>query len=78
MAIELTPEQSAALANGDEPARVIDPASQTAFVLVPEDVYRRLKNLLLAEDDPEALYPGIAEISPEDWEDPAVYGITTS
>jgi hypothetical protein len=76
MNIELTSEQSAILArNGDEPTRVIDPASSATFVLVPENVYDRLKSLLVGEDDVETLYSSLAEISPEDWEDPAVYGI---
>jgi hypothetical protein len=44
--------------------------------LVPEDTYRRIAALLAAgDDDPEAMYPLLAELDPEDWEDPAAYGL---
>ena len=50
-------------------------ASVDPFVLVPEATYARLK-ALVTEDDPDAFYAGIADIAPEDWEDPAAYGLT--
>ena len=40
------------------------------------DVYDRVKGLFAGDVDPETMYPLLAEISPEDWEDPSVYGIT--
>lgn len=46
MAIELTPEQSAALAADPvRPATVIDPGTRTAYRLVPADVYTRFEKL---------------------------------
>jgi len=76
--IELTQEQIRALSTeGAEPARVLNPATKQSYVLVSADVYERLRNLLAATElDPEALYQRIAELDPEDWEDPAVYGIS--
>jgi hypothetical protein len=76
--IELTQEQIRALSTeGAEPARVLNPTTKQSYVLVSADVYERLRNLLAATElDPEALYQRIAELDPEDWEDPAVYGIS--
>lgn len=76
--IELTEEQLRALnSQAEEPARVFDPATKQAYVLVRVDVYESLKVLLAREDlDPEGLYSRIAELDPEDWEDPAVYGLS--
>jgi hypothetical protein len=45
--IELTPEQRQALeARHGEPVRVVDPATQDAYVLVPVQVYERLTGLV--------------------------------
>jgi hypothetical protein len=47
--IELTHEQHEALQNGTEPVRVIDRATNTEYVLVRADVYKRLKDLVANE-----------------------------
>ncbi len=45
--IELTQEQQQALGkNGREPVRLIDPATTLEYVLVPAQVYDRLKTLI--------------------------------
>jgi len=45
--IELTPQQHDALnQNGSEPMRAIDPSTKAEYVLVPVEVYDRLKGLL--------------------------------
>ncbi len=70
MTIELTEEQLATVKQG-KPLRVV--AQDAEFVILRADVFDRV---ILDDMDPEAMYPLLAEISPEDWEDPSVYGIT--
>ena len=49
--IELTEEQRHALAREEEsPPRVLDPASNIAYVLVRADVYERFQSLLSDDD----------------------------
>jgi hypothetical protein len=67
--IELTPEQRQELMQA-EPA-VIDPQTRETYVLVRKEVYDRLKGLL-EDDDPRLMYPALADIDPEDWEDASV------
>lgn len=40
--IELTAEQSQAIASGENPPVVVDPTTQTTYVLVRKDVYEQL------------------------------------
>jgi hypothetical protein len=47
--IELTPEQHEALQNNPQPMRARDRMANTEYVLVPADVYDRLKHLLVDE-----------------------------
>lgn len=50
MTIELTPEQQQALdEQGRGAQRVVNPRTHTAYVLVPEDEYAEMRELL--EDD---------------------------
>ncbi len=75
MSIELTRDQARALAaTSDAPPTVTDPTTRTTYVLLRSDEYDRVKGLLAA-DDPDALYPLLAEIDPEDWENGSAYGI---
>jgi hypothetical protein len=47
MSIELTPEQQQALDNqGRSAQRVIDPRTDTAYILVPEVEYEAMRELL--------------------------------
>ena len=64
----LTPEQSQAVArSGDEPASIIDPETNTAYVLLRADVYERLRSATDADDfDPGETYPFIDEVMRED------------
>jgi hypothetical protein len=48
--IELTPEQRQALAS-EQPPRLFDPETRKSYVLVREDVYERMKELLY-DDSP--------------------------
>jgi len=41
---------------------------------VLDDQYERLKKLIdVADDDPKAYYPLIANVLPDDWEDSSAY-----
>jgi hypothetical protein len=71
--IELTEQQRLELTLSDTP-RALDPLTGNVYVLVPENVYQHLKDVL-GDADPEAMYPLLGEISPEDWEDRSIYGV---
>jgi hypothetical protein len=69
--IELTEQQQQALDAESEPRRLVDPRSQTTYVLVRADIYERPKSLL--EDDdfhPRDAYPAIDKAFAEGWNDP--------
>ncbi len=68
--IELSEEQRQELSQ-PEPV-VMDPLTRQTYVLVPRDVYDRLKGLL-EEDDARLMYPLLADLDPEDWEDASAY-----
>ena len=69
----LTPELRQAIEQaGDVPARVIDPETNTAYVLVRADVYERYK-ALFEEDvyDVREMYPLLPKVfGPAGWDDP--------
>ena len=75
--IRLTPEQHEALTgNGNTPPRAVDPVTNKTYILMDEQTYERLKGLLLEGDvDPETMYPLLAELTPEDWEEASIYGL---
>src|SRR5262245_17377500 len=76
MSFELTEESLETVAKG-EPFRFTASERDIEFVVLRADVYDRLKVLFTGDDiDPETVYPLLAEMSPEDWEDASVYGIT--
>jgi hypothetical protein len=76
MGIELTEQDLEAVAQG-QPFRFSAPQRNIEYVVVRADVYDRVQLLVGGDDvDPETMYPLLAEISPDDWEDPSVYGIT--
>ena len=73
MSIELTEQQRHVL-ESESPPRVIDPKTKEVYVLVPAAIYERLKAVLAVEHfDPDELYPLLADVAPEDWEDAANY-----
>jgi hypothetical protein len=67
--IELTEEQRQGLA-GAEPV-LVDPKTLEEYVLVRKNIYQKLKGLL--DDDSRLMYPMLADVDPEDWEDAAIY-----
>ncbi len=55
--IELTPEQQRALDDqGRSPQRVIDPRTDTAYILVPEVEYEAMRELLEDERREQAIH----------------------
>jgi hypothetical protein len=71
--IELTEEQRQSIARSlEEPLLVLDPATKAAYVLLRREVYDRLKRSF-DEDDARLMYPLLADLDPEDWEDAAAY-----
>ena len=68
--IELNEEQRQEISRPDPVA--IDPLTQETYVLAPREVYNRLK-VLLEDDDARLMYPLLADIDPEDWEDASAY-----
>ena len=75
--IELTSEQSNAMARDSEtPPRVLDPNTQTKYVLVREDLYDRVRRLFESDDDQQFVQdmtPHVMEVFGKDgWDDPAM------
>ena len=66
--IQLTSEELAILHRG-EPLRLqANNADQVVLVLAEQ--YERLKQFVeFADSEPESLYPAIADIFPDDWQD---------
>lgn len=70
--ITLTHEQARVLAESAEtPPRVIDPRTQHVYFLVSGEVYARAQALLDEEQDVVGMYPLLAELDPEDWQERA-------
>ena len=57
MSIQLTPQQQQALdAQEDSPLRVIDPRTNTTYILVPEVDYETVRELLEDERRQQAIH----------------------
>jgi len=75
--IELTLEQRKAVAtNAETPPRVIDPSTQTKYVLVREELYDRVRQVFEADEDGQfvrEMTPHAMEVFGRDgWDDPAM------
>ena len=75
--IELTIEQRQAVAQqGETPLRAVDPDTHTTYVLIPEEIYIRVKALLNEEEGNQFLrdiYPHVMEVfGREGWDDPTM------
>lgn len=60
--IELTTQQQQALDTAPETSQVVDPRTNTTYVLVRADVYERLKELLDGAED-QALHKAWLEMA---------------
>ncbi len=70
--MKLSAAEKEAINNG-KPVRFQD--DEVDCVVLRTDLYEKWKTALEEEHDPETMYPLLAELSPEDWEDPSVYGL---
>lgn len=75
--IELTIEQrEAAIKQGEQPIRAIDPDTHTTYVLIREEVYARIKSILQEDQSSQFLndmYLPVMEVFGKDgWDDPAM------
>ena len=68
--IELTEELRQAFHHGEKPHRLLDATTNTIYVLLPVEVYERLRELVADEDDPRAAYPAPDRAFAEGWSDP--------
>ena len=68
--IELTEEQRLALHQDQKPSRILDAGTNTVYVLLPMDVYDRLRGVLGDEDDLSATYPALDRAFAKGWSDP--------
>jgi hypothetical protein len=59
-------------AAGGSPIYITDPATNTSYVLLRADDYEKL-GLGPVPDDVESMYPLLADLAPEDWEDLSHY-----
>ena len=68
--ITLTQEQAHLLAEtAESPLRVMDPQTQRVYFLVSGEVYARAQALFEEEQDVQSMYPLLAELDPEGWQD---------
>jgi hypothetical protein len=71
--IELTQAQCEAISKTTEsPPTILNPQTQEVYVLLPQELYERLKGVL-DEDDVRHMAPLLADLDPEDWEDANAY-----
>jgi hypothetical protein len=74
--IELTLEQHNAVAQGVEtPPSVLDPATNTRYVLIPAEVYDRVRTVLELDEDRFArdLEPHVMQVFGQaGWDDPSM------
>lgn len=72
---ELTEQQQQAIkAHPDAPMVLMDPSTQSRYVLIPAETYERLKALLTEDEfQIEEAYPLMDEVAARDgWNDPAL------
>lgn len=73
--VDLTKQQLQDLQTQKQPARIRDPQSDTTYVLVRSELYDRLKNALLHEENEmtEDMFPHVMEVfGPAGWDDPSM------
>jgi hypothetical protein len=69
--MNLTPEELVAVHDG---RAIHGVQSGIEFVVTRADLYDHVRRLL-SDTDPEEMYPRLAEVSPEDWEEASNYGL---
>ncbi len=70
----MTPELRQAVRDaGNDPVWLKDTESNTDYVLIRAEFFRTAQSLVV-DVEPEAMYPLLADLSPEDWEDASQTG----
>ena len=75
MTITLSSDQAQAIGEmGDKPVDVLDPSTQTHYVLIRADHYERVRALIgdAIDLDPRETYTAVDEVFREAWADPAM------
>ncbi len=73
MSLELTAEQQQALDAEPRPPRILDPRTNRSYVLLPAEVYDRVRALLEDDFDAEDAFQAQIESAAEaGWADPAL------
>ena len=67
--IELTEEQRLELSEPEPTA--VDPQTHEEYVLIRKELYEKIKGLI--DEDARLMYPLLATLDAEDWEDASVY-----
>jgi hypothetical protein len=73
MTPELTEDQRQAVEQlGGGPVYIIDPTTNARYVLMRAEDYEKM-NVLTEADEVSSMYPLLADIAPDDWEDASNY-----
>jgi hypothetical protein len=73
----LTDDQRQAIEQvGGSPVYIVDPATNASYVLLRAEDYEKMKDQP-DPDDISSMYPLLADIAPEDWEDISHYEKTS-
>jgi hypothetical protein len=60
--------------SGGIPVYVVDADTKASYVLMRAEQYEKMK-AITGEDEAESMYPLLADLSPEEWEDASAYDI---
>ena len=73
MTLQLTDDQWQAIEQlGGGPVYIVDPTTNTRYVLMRAEDYERM-NVLTEPNEISSMYPLLADVAPEDWEDASNY-----
>lgn len=73
MNLQLTDDMRQAIeAAGGSPVYIADPTTNTSYVIVRAEDFEKMKTDN-DSDEVSSMYPLLAEIAPEDWEDLGLY-----
>lgn len=70
---EITPEVRHAIeVSGGEPPRLVDPETNTTYVLLKADIYERIRALIEPDDglQPDEMASVMWDVMKDEWDDP--------
>jgi hypothetical protein len=74
MLLQLTDDQRQAIEElGGGPVYIVDPNTNAHYVLMRAEDYEKMKAPSEDDDDVSSMYPLLADLAPEDWEDASNY-----